>query len=91
MPLKRKKRFEETRLGLMLKNEAQLEFRLIEKAYGQARAFEPSADLIEAVSYASLNPLFRKCKFRAALIEYRKYGLMRKARTEDFDKYQDEG
>lgn len=35
----------------------------------------PTADLIEQVGYASMNPLFKKAKFRRALIEYRKYGL----------------
>jgi hypothetical protein len=35
----------------------------------------PSADLIEAIGYASTNPLFRKAKFRRSLIHYRKYGL----------------
>ena len=35
---------------------------------------EPNADLVESISYASLNPLFRKAKFRRALIEYRKFG-----------------
>lgn len=35
----------------------------------------PTADLIEQVGYSSLNPLFKKPKFRRALIEYRKYGL----------------
>lgn len=35
----------------------------------------PTAELIEQVGYASLNPLFKKPKFRRALIEYRKYGL----------------
>jgi hypothetical protein len=35
----------------------------------------PSADLIEAIGYGATNPLFRKPKFRRALIEYRKWGL----------------
>jgi hypothetical protein len=40
---------------------------------GHTRA--PSADFIEIIGYASLNPLFRKPKFRKSLIEYRKTGL----------------
>ena len=36
---------------------------------------EPSANLIEHIGYASLNPLFRKPKFRRALKEYRDSGL----------------
>lgn len=35
----------------------------------------PPAELIERVSYGSCNPLFKKSKFRRALIEYRKWGL----------------
>ena len=46
---------------------------LITEAIGAS--FAPSADLIEAVSYSSTNPLFKKNKFRRCLIEYRKTGL----------------
>lgn len=35
----------------------------------------PDPDFIEAIGYASLNPLFKKPKFRRALKEYRLYGL----------------
>lgn len=71
---KRKKReFEETRVGHFLKYEAPLEYSLIMDANGTSSA--PSADLIEAISYASLNPLFKKPKFRRSLIEYRTTGL----------------
>ena len=35
----------------------------------------PPAELIESISYGSYNPLFKKRKFRHALIEYRKFGL----------------
>lgn len=71
---KRKKRlFEETRVGHFLKYEAPLEYNLIMDANGTLSA--PSADLIEAISYASLNPLFKKPKFRRSLIEYRATGL----------------
>ena len=35
----------------------------------------PTADLIEQIGYSSLNPLFKKPKFRKALIEYREHGL----------------
>lgn len=71
---KRKKReFEETRVGHFLKYEAPLEYRLIMEANGNLSA--PSADLIEAVGYSSLNPLFKKPKFRRSLMEYRQTGL----------------
>lgn len=71
---KRKKRlFDETRVGHFLKHEAPLEYGLIMEAGGGVGA--PSADLIEAIGYASINPLFKKPKFRRALIDYRKNGL----------------
>lgn len=67
-----RRKFEETRLGHLLKLEAPTEFDLIVTLGGSSA---PSADLIEQLSYASLNPLFRKAKFRKGLIEYRKTGL----------------
>ncbi len=71
---KRKKRlFDETRVGYFLKHEAPVEYGLIIDVCGSQTP--PSADFIETIGYASLNPLFRKPKFRKALIEYRKYGL----------------
>jgi hypothetical protein len=71
---KRKKReFEETRVGHFIKHEAPLEYGLILDVAGTV--YKPSADLIEAIGYASTNPLFRKQKFRRSLIEYRKTGL----------------
>ena len=68
-----KYKFEETKVGYYLKYEAPLEYELIMKAYGSGKA--PSAVLIEQIGYSSLNPLFKKPKFRKALIEYRKHGL----------------
>ena len=53
--------------------EAPLEYELLMEAWGTASA--PPADMIEAIGYASLNLLFKKPKFRKALIEYRKHGL----------------
>jgi hypothetical protein len=74
MGRKRKKReFEETRLGYFLLHEAPVEYTLITETI--CRRGTPSADLIEQVGYSSTNPLFKKPKFRRALIEYRKYGL----------------
>lgn len=35
----------------------------------------PTADLIEQIGYSSLNPLFKKPKFRKALMAYREHGL----------------
>ena len=68
-----KRQFEETRVGYFLRLEAPLEYNLIMEVSGNVSA--PSADLIEAIGYASLNLLFKKPKFRRALIEYRKSGL----------------
>lgn len=68
-----KRLFEDTRVGYFLKNEAPIEYGLIMDVTGKIAT--PSADLIEAIGYASLNPLFKKPKFRRALIEYRKTGL----------------
>lgn len=71
---KRKKRlFEETRVGYFLKHEAPLEYGLIMEVCGNITA--PSADLIETIGYTSINLLFKKPKFRKALIEYRKHGV----------------
>lgn len=70
---KKKRTFDETRIGFFLKHEAPLEYDIIFNQICGRSA--PTADLIEQVGYASLNPLFKKPKFRKALIEYRKYGL----------------
>ena len=67
----KRREFYETRLGHFIQHEASLEYGLIMDVSGGK---EPNADLIESISYASLNPLFRKAKFRRALIEYRKFG-----------------
>ena len=72
---KRKRRkFNETPLGHFLFYEAPLEYGLIMQAW-DGNITPPSADFIEAVSYASTNPLFRKPKFRRALMAYREFGL----------------
>nr|DAP24436.1 MAG TPA: hypothetical protein [Caudoviricetes sp.] len=70
-----KRKFEETRVGHFLKYEAPVEYLLIMNAMKFMRNQSPPAELIESVSYGSCNPLFKKCKFRNALIEYRKHGL----------------
>lgn len=67
----KRREFYETRVGHFILHEAPLEYGLIMEACGNR---EPNVDFIEAISYASLNPLFRKAKFRRALIEYRKLG-----------------
>lgn len=67
----KRREFYETRLGYFIQHEAPLEYDIIMKVSGGC---EPNVDMIEALGYASLNPLFRKAKFRRALIEYRKRG-----------------
>ena len=68
-----KREFDQTKVGFFLKHEAPIEYELLCNKLCSNRA--PSADLIEQIGYSSLNPLFKKAKFRRALIEYRKYGL----------------
>lgn len=63
-------RFNETQLGYLLERLAPLEYRILLEAGGAS----PSPNLIEAVSYSSLNMFFRSDEFRQALIEYRKTG-----------------
>lgn len=71
-PKKKKLReFHETRLGYFIQHEAPLEYNIIMEVSGGR---EPNPDMIEGISYASLNPFFKKPKFRRALIEYRKNG-----------------
>nr|DAL56927.1 MAG TPA_asm: hypothetical protein [Caudoviricetes sp.] len=67
----KRREFYETRLGYFIQHEAPLEYDIIMDVSGGC---EPNVDMIEALGYASLNPLFRKSKFRRALIEYRKRG-----------------
>ena len=71
-PRKIKRRFDQTSVGHFLKYEAPLEYQLLTQIDISGA---PSADLIEQLGYASLNPLFKKPKFRRALLEYRQTGL----------------
>lgn len=70
---KRKKRkFEETTIGFLILHEAPLEYALIQETLN---GNVPDPDFIEEIGYASLNPLFKKNKFRRALKLYRETGL----------------
>lgn len=74
--------FYEVRLGYFIQHEAPLEYNIIMEVCGNS---DPTPDLIEAVGYASLNPLFRKAKYRKALMEYREkgcYGRIKQATVE---------
>ena len=68
---KQRRKFNETHIGYLLEHITPLEYRLILEAGGVA----PPPDLIEALSYSSLDPFFRTDEFRQALMEYRKTGL----------------
>lgn len=68
---RQKNEFIETRVGYFLKLEAPLEYDLILQVSGNN---DPHPDLIEMIGYGSMNPLFKKPKFRKALIEYRSVG-----------------
>lgn len=63
--------FYEVRLGYFIQHEAPLEYNIIMEVSGNS---DPTPDLVEAIGYASLNPLFRKSKYRKALMEYREKG-----------------
>lgn len=65
-------KFEETPIGFLLQHEAPLEYALI---LGAVEGQAPTADFIETIGYSSLNPLFKKPKFRRALKAYREHGL----------------
>ena len=80
----KKRPFEDTNLGYYLQYEAPIEYKLIKSALGEHQT--PSADFIEALSYASINPLFRKPKFRRALMEYREHGVHQKHRHKTDEK-----
>lgn len=72
----RKKRlFEETRLGFLLKYEAPIEYQLIMSSTPKSVFPEPKIKIIEAITLASHNPVFQKNKFFRYLEEYRKNKL----------------
>jgi hypothetical protein len=68
------KKFDETRIGFLLKHETPIEYRMLMDVAEFMKLRAPSANLIEAFAYSSSDPLFRKEKFWRALIEYRKCG-----------------
>lgn len=72
----RRKRFEDIRLGYLMRYRAPIEFALIVDSCGTKDA--PSADIIEKLAYISENKFFRTIQFRRALIDYRKNGLRSK-------------
>lgn len=71
-----RKRFEEIRIGYLMRYHAPIEFALIVDSCGAKEA--PSADIIEKLTYLSDNKFFRTMQFRRALMDYRKNGLRSK-------------
>lgn len=69
------KKFEQTRIGFLLAHEVPLEYKLLMETVKSLRLGSPSAELIEAIAYASDDPLFHKTKFWRCLMDYKKYGL----------------
>lgn len=70
----RLKQFEETRIGFFLQHEVPVEYKLLKEVTEQMKLRYPPAELIEAISYSSNDPFFRKQKFWRSLIEYKQYG-----------------
>lgn len=71
----KKFKFEETKLGFLLKYETPLEYDLIINSIPTHPFPEPPIEVIEIVTKASKDPTFKKEKFFRYLEEYRKNGL----------------
>lgn len=72
---KKKRQFEETKLGFLLKYEAPIEYELIMSSTPKSIFPEPSIKVIEAITLASPNPVFQKNKFFRYLEDYKKNKL----------------
>lgn len=72
---KKKRQFEETKLGFLLKYEAPIEYELIMFSTPKSIFPEPSIKVIEAITLASPNPVFQKNKFFRYLEDYKKNKL----------------
>lgn len=70
-----KRKFEETRLGFMLKYETPLEYEIIIRTAPGGVFVKPDADLIQAICSASDDDSFKKPKFKRYLDEYREHGI----------------
>lgn len=71
----KKFKFEETKLGFLLKYETPLEYDLIINSIPTHPFPEPPIEVIEIVTKASKDPTFKKEKFFRYLEEYKIYGL----------------
>lgn len=59
----------------MMAHEVPVEYKLLMETVELLKLRAPSANLVEAVAYASDAPFFRKTKFWRCLKDYKKYGL----------------
>lgn len=68
-------KFEETKLGFMLKHETPVVYGILMNALIRTSCSEPPVELIEVVCRASKDISFKKPKFWRYLEEYARYGL----------------
>lgn len=71
----KKYKFEETKLGFMLKHETPVVYGILMNDLIRTSCSEPPVELIEIVCRASQDSSFKKPKFRRYLKEYARYGL----------------
>lgn len=71
----KKYRFEQTRLGFMLKHEVPAVYEIILRMSPKAPLTEPKVKLIELVCCASKEPLLQTKRFARYLKEYRRVGI----------------
>lgn len=57
------KRFDQTRIGFLLAHEVPIEYKLLMETVKSLKLSSPSAELIEAIAYASNDPFFAKQNF----------------------------
>lgn len=69
------KKFDETRIGFLMKHEAPIEYKLLMDVCEFLKYSKPPPELIEHIGYASQDTFFRKTKYWRCLKDYRKYGL----------------
>ena len=71
----RRFKFEETRIGFMLRYEMTMVYHLLRQLCGKQSPFEPDWRVIDSVARASKDISYKKPKFKRYLDEYREKGL----------------
>lgn len=71
---KQRRRFEETKLGFVIKYEAPTEYDIIMSSCKKGAFPEPDVEVIEIVANASIDPLFKKPRFWRYFDLYKKEG-----------------